>query len=139
MTIAQSIERPWIVKGTLVGLGLLAFFTIVACASIPEQAPSQAIAIVLRALAANIAFIGVLSGTKIGRRAAIVVLCLIAIAGVCGLVFGVRGFWASPVLSAALLALSAGFIMWFIAYTFGRSARAYYSMRWACTREADNA
>jgi hypothetical protein len=139
MTMAQSLEKPRIIKGTSVGLGLLAFFSIVACTSIHEQLPEQAIATGLRAIAANIAFIGVLSNTKAGRIAAIIVLGLIAIGGVFGLLVGVRDFMASPVLSTALLALSIGFVMWFVAYTFGRSARTYYSAKWANTQESKNA
>jgi hypothetical protein len=139
MTISQSIEKPRIVKGTLVGLGLLAFFSIVAHTSIHDQPPEQVIATALRAVAANIAFVGVLSGTKVGRWLAIVVLGVLATGGALGLVVGVRGFAASPVLSAALLALSVGLILWFAAYSFGGSARNYYAAQWATTKESKNA
>lgn len=139
MTISKSIEMPRIVKGTSVGLGLLAFFSIVAGTSVHEQLPEQAISTTLRAVAANIAFVGVLSGTKVGRWMAIVVLGVLATGGAFGLVVGVRGFTVSPVLSAALLALSVGLILWFGAYSFGRSARTYYAAQWASTKASKNA
>lgn len=131
MTMAQSLEKPRVIKGTLIMLGFLAFFSVVACTSIHEQLPEQAIAV-------NIAFVGVLSETKTSRVAAIIVLGLITIGAVFGLLAGLRDFMASPVLSAALITLSIAFVMWFGAYTFGQPARTYYSVKWANTQESKN-
>ena len=139
MTMAQSMEKPRIIKGTLILLGLLAFFSVVACTSIHEQLPEQAIATGLRAIAANIAFFGVLSETKTGRVAAIMILGLFAIGAAFALLAGLRDFMACPVLSAALIALSIAFVMWFWAYTFGRPARTYYSAKWAHAQDSQNA
>lgn len=136
---SPSIPKPWIVKATIAGLGVLAFLSVAACRSIHEQLPAQAVASILQVLAANVAFLGVLTGTRLGRRAAITVLALIAVSGLFGVFVGLRSIASAPVVGASAITLSIGFILWFWAYAFGTSARRYYSALWADMRASTSA
>lgn len=131
--------KPWIVKATVFGLGVLALFSLVACRSITEELPAQAVANVLRALAANAAFIGVMSGSKFGRWVTIAVLALCSVGASFGLYLGVQTFTSTPILGGVTLLLSAGLILWFYAFAFGKSARNYYRTLWATTEAGANA
>lgn len=131
--------KPWVVKGTIVGLGILALFSLVACRSIAEELPAQAVAIVLRAIAANAAFIGVLIGSRSGRWVAIAVLALCSVGACFGLYQGVQALISTPILSGITLLMSTGLILWFYAFAFGKSARHYYRNRWATALVATNA
>ena len=123
--------KPWIVKATIVVLGILAFSSLVACRSVADDVASQAIANVLRAFAANAAFIGIIVGSKLGRRVAIGFLALCAVGACFGIYIGARTFTTTPVLGGITLLLCFAFILWFYAYTFGETSRAYYRNLWA--------
>jgi uncharacterized membrane protein len=131
--------KPWIVKATIFGLGVLALFSLVACRTIAEELPAQAVANVLRALAANAAFIGVMSGSKFGRWVTIAVLALCSVGACFGLYLGVQTLTSSPILRGLTLLLSAVLILWSYAFVFGKSARNYYTNLRATTEVRANA
>lgn len=131
--------KPWIIKATIVGLCLLAFFSLAACRSIAEDNPAQAIANILRALAANAAFVGVLTGSKLGRRVAVVVLALCAVGACFGIYIGVQSLTSQPILASTILFLSVVFILWSYAFAFGAPARNYYYNLWTIKEVGANA
>jgi len=124
-------SKPWIVKATIVAFGILAFFSLVACLSITNDPPAQAIANVLRAFAANAAFIGIIAGSKLGRSLAISFLALCSVGACFGIYIGAQSLAKTPVLGGITLLLCFGLILWSYAYAFGETARSYYRNLWA--------
>lgn len=127
-------QKPLVVRATTICFGVLAFASIIACRSIANQQPEQAVSSMVQLLAANLAFIGVLSGTKFGRKVTICVLGLMAVGATFGFVTAFLNFKSQPFMSVLLFMLSASWIYWFYAYSFGRNARDYYLNRWSATK-----
>jgi uncharacterized membrane protein len=119
--------KPLVVKTTIWLLGTLAFISLVACRNFAEELPAQNIANGLRAVAANLAFVGAISGTRLGYKAVVGLLGLGSIGACFGIYSGIQIMFQTPMLGLFALLLSLGFIAWFYMYAFGDATRAYYS------------
>jgi uncharacterized membrane protein len=119
--------KPLVVKTTIWLLGTLAFISLVACRNFAEELPAQNIANGLRAVAANLAFVGAISGTRLGYKAVVGLLGLGSIGACFGIYSGIQIMSQTPMLGLFALLLSLGFIAWFYMYAFGNATRAYYS------------
>jgi len=124
--MATNLQRPITVKITVGLFGLLAFLSWVALGSSEPNTTSTLVAL-LRAIPATLAFLGVLSNTKVGRAFAIAALFLLCLSGVFGLLAAFQSFSTSPALAVVAVALVMGIFVWGAFYTFGASTRAYYS------------
>jgi len=118
--------QPTLIKISKIVAGLFAFTSIVATQNLFNEPSVNQLVIVLRAVAANIAFIAIMSNTKIGRIVSILFFSLLAIAGSCGVVTSLVGIKNSPAISVALLALSASVLWISLSYIFGRTSKEYY-------------
>jgi uncharacterized membrane protein len=128
-----NLQRPITVKITVVLFGLLAFISWVAIGS-SEPGTTNTLVALLRAIPATLAFVGVLSNTKVGRAFAVVVLLLLCLSGVFGLLAAFQSFATSPALAGVSVAVVVGIFVWAAFYTFGTSTRAYYSAVFAIKR-----
>lgn len=81
----------------------------------------------LRAVVINVAFVAAISGTRLGRKVVIAFLALLAAIACFGIYMGVQIFPKSLWQALVTWLLSAAWIAWFCAYTFGKPARAYFA------------
>ena len=122
----HTTPKPLIVKMTIWLLGMLALISLIACRNFSEELPDQNVANALRAMAANFAFVGAISGTRLGHGAVMGVLGLGSIGACFGVYSGIQILPKTPLLGLSALLPSLGFIAWFYMYTFGTAARTYY-------------
>ncbi|WP_310446978.1 hypothetical protein [Thiobacillus sp.] len=134
----MDVKKPVAVKITVILFGLLAFLSWVALGR-SEPGTSNTLAAVLRAFPATLAFIGVLSNTKLGRQVAVAVLFLLCLGGVFGLLAAIKSFASSPVLAIVGVAMVIGIFLRAGFYVFGASTRAYYSAVFALKHAGEKA
>jgi uncharacterized membrane protein len=124
--MTTDLKKPITVKITVLLFGLLAFLSWVALGSSAPGTTNTLVAL-LRAIPATLAFVGVLSNTKLGRAVAVAVLLLLCLSGAFGLLAAFQSYATSPALALVAAAVVVGIFVWAAFYTFGASTRAYYS------------
>ncbi|TDK61336.1 hypothetical protein [Sapientia aquatica] len=117
---------PTLIKISKIVAGLFAFISIVAAQNLFSESSLNQFVIVFRAVAANVAFIAIMSDTKIGRVVSIVFFSLLTIAGLFGIVTSLVGINNSPAISVALLVLSISMLWVSLSHIFGRTSKNYY-------------
>jgi uncharacterized protein YhhL (DUF1145 family) len=120
-----DVKPPMVVKLTVFLFGVLAFLSWVAFGR--SSGTTDTLAALLRTIPAHLAFIGVLSNTRFGRRVAVVVLLLLCLSGAVGILAAMSSFSSSPALAILAMLLVFGIFVWAGFYIFGTSTRAYYS------------
>lgn len=122
----NTAPRPIAVKTAIFIFGILAFQSWFDVNTKNSESLEILLSLVL-AIPINIAFIGLISGAKIGRVLAVIISALLGILGSSYwlmLLFSNETTYFQLVATTILLFL---FLGWLAVYSFGKTARAYYS------------
>ena len=121
-----KLTQPILIKFCKILVGILAFTSIVSAQNLFNEPIVIQLVIIFRLVSANVAFIAIMSNTKIGRIVSIAFFSLLAISGLSGIVVSVVEVKNAPISSGVIMVLST-FILWIsLSYVFGQTSKQYY-------------